>query len=227
MPLIDLYRDRPVMWNCRLKEYKDRNKRHDAVIEIAVSFGVEKEEVERKLKNLIYTLSVQLAGRKSAYEKLYENFNFFDDLSEIDTNELKNLANKLVTKYPDDLEETLGNECIHLHCQLKDSLANMEDVRSAQKICNVLHSWSLRDVYPNVDIALRIFLSIPATNCSGERSFSTLKRVKTYLRASIGQDRLNALALLSIEAQLVQEINYDDIIDVFARNKARKKKFSN
>lgn len=176
---------------------------------------------------ILDTLSVQLAGRKSAYEKLYENFNFFDDLSEIDTNELKNLANKLVSKYPDDLEETLGNECIHLHYQLKDSLANEEDVRSAQKICNVLHSRSLREVYPNVDIALRIFLSIPATNCSGERSFSTLKRVKTYLRASMGQDRLNALALLSIEAQLVQEINYDDIIDVFARTKARKKKFSN
>ena len=63
---------------------------------------------------ILDTLSVQLAGRKSAYEKLYENFNFFDDLSEIDTNELKSLANNLVSKYPNDLEETLGNECIHL-----------------------------------------------------------------------------------------------------------------
>ncbi|XP_074106438.1 LOW QUALITY PROTEIN: zinc finger MYM-type protein 1-like, partial [Cotesia typhae] len=172
---------------------------------------------------ILDTLSVQLAGRKSAFEKLYEKFKFFDNLSEIDTTELKNLANKLVDKYPNDLEETLGNECIHLHYQLKDSSANTEDVRFVQNICNVLHSRSLRNVYPNVDIALRIFLSIPATNCSGERSFSTLKRVKTYLRASMGQDRLNALALLSIEAQLVQEIEYDDIIDIFARTKARKK----
>lgn len=62
---------------------------------------------------------------------------------------------------------------------------------------------------------LRTFLSFPATNCLGERSFSTLKRVKTYLRTSMGQDRLNALALLSIEAQLVQEIDNGDIIDVF------------
>lgn len=171
-------------------------------------------------------LSVQLAGRKSAYQKLYENFNFFDNLTEIDTNELKNLARKLVHKYSEDLEGTLGNECIHLQCHLKDTLENTE-VRSAQKICNVLHSRGIREVYPNVDIALRIFLSIPASNCSGERSFSTLKRVKNYLRASMGQDRLNALALLSIEAELVQEINYDDIIDVFAQTKARKIKFSN
>lgn len=176
---------------------------------------------------ILDTLSVQLAGRKSAYQNLYVNFNFFDNLSKIDTNELKDLANKLVDKYPNDLEETLGNECIHLQCQLKDSLANMEDIRSAQDIGKVLHSRNLRDVYPNVDIALRMFLSIPATNCSGERSFSTLKRVKTYLRASMGQDRLNALALLSIEAQLVQEMDYDDIVDVFARTKARKKTFTN
>jgi hypothetical protein len=48
--LIELYRDRPVLWDCRLKEYKDRNKKMDAILEIAVSFGVEKEEIERKIK---------------------------------------------------------------------------------------------------------------------------------------------------------------------------------
>lgn len=51
--LINLYRDRPVLWDCRLKEYKDRNKKLDALLEIAVSFGVDKEEVERKIKNLV------------------------------------------------------------------------------------------------------------------------------------------------------------------------------
>ena len=35
----------------------------------------------------------------------------------------------------------------------------------------------------------------------------------------MGQDRLNALALLSIEAKLVQEIDYGDIIDVFEGTK--------
>lgn len=173
---------------------------------------------------ILDTLSVQLSERKNAYEKLFVNFNFFDNLSKLDTNELKSQANKLAKKYPDDLEETLANECIHLHYQLKDSLAKTEDVRSAQNISDILHSRNLQDVYPNVYIALRIFLSIPATNCSAERSFSTLKRVKNYLRASMGQDRLNALALLSIEAKLVQEINYEDLINVFAQAKSRKTK---
>ncbi|KAG5872987.1 hypothetical protein JTB14_025353 [Gonioctena quinquepunctata] len=33
--LINLYWDRPVLWDCRLKDYKDRNKKMDALLEIA------------------------------------------------------------------------------------------------------------------------------------------------------------------------------------------------
>lgn len=42
------YRNRPVLWDCRLKVYKNRNQKRDAFVEIAVSFGVSKEEVEGK-----------------------------------------------------------------------------------------------------------------------------------------------------------------------------------
>lgn len=168
-------------------------------------------------------LSVELAGRKKAYQQLQSSFNFFENLSEIDTRKLRTQTAKIVEKYSDDLEEELSTECIHLQGYLKQLLDENEDVRSASNISAILNSRDLCDIYPNVDIALRMYLSIPATNCSGERSFSTLKRVKNYLRASMNQDRLNALALLSIEAQLVQEIEYDDVIDVFAQAKARKK----
>lgn len=48
LELIKPYRDRPDLWDCCMKEYKDRNKKLDALIEIAVSFGVDKGEVHRK-----------------------------------------------------------------------------------------------------------------------------------------------------------------------------------
>ncbi|KAK4882292.1 hypothetical protein RN001_005611 [Aquatica leii] len=35
------------------KEYKNKNKRHDALLEIAVSFGVSKEEVDKKIRYLL------------------------------------------------------------------------------------------------------------------------------------------------------------------------------
>ena len=60
------------------------------------------------------------------------------------------------------------------------------------------------------------------SNCSGERSFSALKRVKNHLRSSMGQKRFNSLALLCIENDILQKIDTDDIIKSFALSKSRK-----
>jgi len=81
------------------------------------------------------------------------------------------------------------------------------------------------NVFPNLDIALRMALCTPATNCSGERSFSCLKNVKNYHRSTLSQEKLNSLALLCIESPLVQSMTYDDIIDDFASVKSHKKNF--
>nr|CAH7761993.1 unnamed protein product [Callosobruchus chinensis] len=53
LKLIELYREREVLWNCKLKDYKNKNKRHDALLEIAILFGVGKEEIEKKVRYLI------------------------------------------------------------------------------------------------------------------------------------------------------------------------------
>lgn len=50
--LIDEYRLRPVLWDCKIKEYKDRNKRHDSLMELSTLFKEEKLEIEKKIKNL-------------------------------------------------------------------------------------------------------------------------------------------------------------------------------
>ena len=41
----------------------------------------------------------------------------------------------------------------------------------------------------------KLLLVMPATNAVSERSFSALKRVKTYLRSTTGEGRLNHLML--------------------------------
>ena len=50
-------------------------------------------------------------------------------------------------------------------------------------------------------------------------SFSKLKIIKTYLRSTMSQQRLNGLALLSIEKEMLNEINYNNLIDNFALQK--------
>ncbi|KAJ8912351.1 hypothetical protein NQ315_014718, partial [Exocentrus adspersus] len=58
---------------------------------------------------------------------------------------------------------------------------------------------NVKATFPNILTLLQIYLTIPISNASGERSFSALKRIKTYLRSNLGQDNLDALLLLYIE----------------------------
>jgi len=60
------------------------------------------------------------------------------------------------------------------------------------------------------------------TNCSSEPSFSKLKRIKNELRSTMRQDRLNRLTLMSLEHEVLREIELTELIDNFAKVKARK-----
>ncbi|GBN36772.1 hypothetical protein AVEN_161214-1 [Araneus ventricosus] len=53
---------------------------------------------------------------------------------------------------------------------------------------------------------LLIIVTIPITTVEAERCFSTLKRVKTFSRSTMSEDRLNALAMLSIEKRMTNGI---------------------
>ena len=80
----------------------------------------------------------------------------------------------------------------------------------------------LEEIFPNVCISLRIFCTLPVTIATGERSFSNLKHIKNVLRNTMGQDRLNDLAKLSIEYDLARKVDFNTEIDTFASQRARK-----
>ena len=63
---------------------------------------------------------------------------------------------------------------------------------------------------------------VMVSNCSGERSFSKLKRVKNELRTTMGKNRLNMLALLSIEHKLLRDLEIQSLISDFAETKSKK-----
>lgn len=54
------------------------------------------------------------------------------------------------------------------------------------------------NMFPNIAVLLKTLLTLPVSNAEAERSFSALKRLKTYLRSTVGQERLNGLALLGV-----------------------------
>ena len=60
-----------------------------------------------------------------------------------------------------------------------------------------------------------IVTSFNDTMCTAERSFSALRRLKTYTRATMNQDRLNHVALLNIHSDLARELNLEPLINEF------------
>ena len=61
----------------------------------------------------------------------------------------------------------------------------------------------------------RLILLAPATNATCERSFSALKRVKTYLRSTMKQDRLNNIMVLHIHKDYCDELDSEVCIKQF------------
>ncbi|ESN95635.1 hypothetical protein HELRODRAFT_86568, partial [Helobdella robusta] len=78
------------------------------------------------------------------------------------------------------------------------------------------------DVFPNLRISPQIFLTIAVSIASCERSSSKLKLILSCLRASMGQDCLSDLALLSAERETLEMTDLNKIIDQFATIKSRK-----
>ena len=80
----------------------------------------------------------------------------------------------------------------------------------------------LQETAPNLISAIRIYLTLAVSVASCERSLSKLKLIKTYLRSTMGQNRLTNLANLSIEREQRESLDFDEEIDQFASTKSRK-----
>ena len=52
--------------------------------------------------------------------------------------------------------------------------------------------------YSEVCTVVRLILVMPASNAISERTFSVMRRVKTYLRSTMNQSRLNHVMILNI-----------------------------
>lgn len=63
---------------------------------------------------------------------------------------------------------------------------------------------------------------MPCTNCTSERSYLALKKIKTRLKSCITQERLDVLSLLSNENDITTSLNFENVIEEFSQKKAKK-----
>ena len=81
------------------------------------------------------------------------------------------------------------------------------------------------DFFPNLNTILRIAATYPVTTCECERSISKLRLIKSMLRTTMLQERMNSLAMLHVHSDL--QLDNGAIIDRFANYRPRRMKLTN
>jgi hAT family C-terminal dimerisation region len=72
-----------------------------------------------------------------------------------------------------------------------------------------------RQMLSQVEVLVRLLLVIPASSAEAERSFSTLRRLKTWLRATMTQARLNFVCVLNVHSDILDTLSLLDVAEQF------------
>ena len=125
--------------------------------------------------------------------------------------------------YACDLSDDLKTQLLSFRALFKDEIAQLSTAAELADFL-IVKNYTLLPTFPDLYTAFLLFLTLPVTVSTAERSFSKLRLIKTYLRNTMLQDRLSGLALLSIENAVARKVDVSKVIDDFASRKARLKR---
>ena len=108
----------------------------------------------------------------------------------------------------------LDKESLSMECKLAKRTLSGKEMEGINDV--LVELLPLRAAFPVLGKMIRIALTIVVSMAECERSFSTLKPTKTYLRSSMSEQRLTDLAVLSIERELSQNLSLDKVVDEFS-----------
>lgn len=153
-----------------------------------------------------------------------------ENLLNIEDDKLKTTLSKLWTSYKPLLIESNGvcysQDCFAAEVEMWKMKCGRENTNIEKKPSQTLqevYTSCDRDIYPGCNTLIKILLSLPVSVSSSERSFSALRRLKTWLRNRISEQRMLGLALLHVHKEI--DVNPERILDRFATSRKRKLEF--
>jgi len=165
---------------------------------------------------IIDTALFQLQSRFEGLHLVSGSFSFLcsKSLLQLSDADLNSAAQKFQETYSADID---SNFVAEVHSFRREFRGEIETSKTVLDLLKLIISFKIMSSIPELATACVLFATIPVTAvASAERSFSKLKLIKTYLRSSISQERLDGLNCSSCAKQL----NIDDLRDKFANTKA-------
>ncbi|XP_068216216.1 uncharacterized protein [Palaemon carinicauda] len=153
-------------WNDILQRTDATNK---TLKHAKLDLNSEKYRTQTFLPNIDQFIS-SLGQRLEAYKQI-----------KLSSDELCNSAEQLFRSYPDDLDITFEELCQFVTFANIFTDEEPTDISTELFLYRLVLDKGVHDTFPNIEIALRIYLVLMMTNCSGECSFSKLKLVENRL----------------------------------------------
>ncbi|PSN44880.1 hypothetical protein C0J52_06194 [Blattella germanica] len=142
------------------------------------------------------------------------------------------------SKFSVEFPEKMLHECVKLfpffdkeklHTELSVIYSRDEfrNIGGCVNLVQYIRANNLVSTFSEVLKLSKIAITLALTTSEPERCFSALKRIKNFLRNTMAEDRLSALAMLSIGKEMIQNIPRfnERVMDKFAAMKGRRMEF--
>ncbi|KAF0773673.1 Uncharacterized protein FWK35_00000090, partial [Aphis craccivora] len=107
---------------------------------------------------------------------------------------------------------------LHRDMFLNIAKSREASIKSLQDVVNLMKSENVCVMLSEFSKLLQIALTILISSCTAEKSFSALRRLKTFLRSTMTQNRLNDIAILHVHRN--EDVDIEKVANTFI-NKAK------
>jgi Domain of unknown function (DUF4371)/hAT family C-terminal dimerisation region/OTU-like cysteine protease len=113
---------------------------------------------------------------------------------------------------------------LNISPQLLTAEMELFSCKDSEISIDVIQKELTKEVYPHYYRMVQLALTLPVGSATAERSFSTMRRIRNWLRSTMGQERFSSLALLNIESDLTAALVPEQLVNMYANSGVRRLK---
>ena len=98
-------------------------------------------------------------------------------------------ARKFSNKFSDNVSPLFPSQMLCIKTSFREKIAHLKSAKEMASFL-IVENASLATTYPNVCTAYMMYMTVPVTVATTERSFSKVKLIKNFFRSSMSQERI-------------------------------------